>query len=62
MQEQEVRSKFVGETQPISRKEATLRKQAIEKDYTIPYHPSVGQLHNNLHKCRRISQKTSFGP
>ena len=59
---EEVRSKFVGETKPISKKETTNYKQAIQTDYSIPHCPSVGQLPHNLHRCKRIMQKTNFGP
>lgn len=50
----EVRSKFVGETKPISQKETTIRKQAIETDYSLQNKNTVGLMVHNLHKAKRI--------
>jgi hypothetical protein len=39
---EEIRSKFVGEAKPISYKEATLKRQAIETDYSVQKKHAVG--------------------
>lgn len=39
---EEIRSKFVGEAKPISTKQATLKKQAVETDYSGQHKHSVG--------------------
>ena len=58
---EEVRSKFVGETKPVSQKETTIRKQAIETDYSLQKEHTVGLMVHNLHSAQRVMQKTNFG-
>jgi septation ring formation regulator EzrA len=47
-------------TAPITTKVATLAKAAIERDYTGRHMHSVGQIVHNLHKIKRVLQKTNF--
>jgi hypothetical protein len=48
------------ETAPITVKVATLAKAAIERDYTGRHAHQVGQIVHNLHKIKRVLQKTNF--
>lgn len=41
-------------TKPISEKQSTLKKQAIETDYSVQRKHSVGQLVHNIHKTKRV--------
>ena len=48
------------ETAPISVKQTTVARQAIEQDYTIQKTHSVGQLVHNLHKIKRVLEKVNY--
>lgn len=48
------------EQAPISQKETTLHKAAIETDYTGRKNHSVGQIVHNIHKLSRTLQKVNY--
>jgi hypothetical protein len=48
------------ETVPISVKQTTITRAAIEQDFTIQKMHSVGQVVHNLHKIKRVLEKINF--
>ena len=50
----------MNEEVPISTKQTTVARAALETDYTVRKLHSVGQLVHNLHKIRRVLEKTNY--
>lgn len=45
---------------PISSKQTTVARAAIETDYTVRKLHSVGQMVHNLHKINRVLEKINY--
>lgn len=51
---------MTSEQAPISTKQTTLHRAAIEEDYTGRKKHNVGQVVHNIHKMQRVLQKVNY--